>query len=84
MCMRRGALGTDPSTLNAKSVAERGIERSRPSGSRTTIRQPHDYQMWSATRLAIAYWKVTAEQRVVRVDHSNLSDSTVNFYGIMR
>jgi len=27
---------------------------------------------------------MTAEQWVVRVDHSNLSDSTVNFCGIMR
>jgi hypothetical protein len=35
MCMRCGTLGADPSALNAKSVAERGIKRSRPSGSRT-------------------------------------------------
>jgi len=27
---------------------------------------------------------MTAEQWVVRVDHSNLSDATVNFCGIMR
>jgi len=27
---------------------------------------------------------MTADQWVVRVDYPNLSDSTVNFYGIMR